>query len=563
MPAQQLRITDMIRPAQITRLVHINFVLARHGLDEIILATHLFRPFRFLYYLAPWNWIPRERGPRGVRIRRALEDLGPIYVKFGQILSTRQDLLPDDIALELAHLQDDVPPFPGSQARAAIEASQGAPIEEVFSQFDETPLASASIAQVHTAQLKDGTDVVIKVLRPNIRQQITRDVNLLHTVAALAERYWQHGKRLRPCEVITEFEKILYDELDLLREAANASQLKRNFSDTDVLYVPEVYWPYCRPDVMVMERIYGIQISNVEALRANNIDLKTLAERGVEIFFTQVFRHNFFHADMHPGNLFVGTDGRYMAVDFGIMGTLNPVDQRYLAENFLAFFNRDYRRVAELHVESEWVPEGTRVDEFEAAIRTVCEPIFEKPLNEISFGNVLLRLFQTARRFNMEVQPQLVLLQKTLLNIEGLGRQLYPELDLWQTAKPFLERTMSEQLGARSLLRNLKDSIPAWSDALPDMPVLTHRFLEQATTGKLQVEWTSKELLRLRAEIRRANHRSISAIIGTGLLLAAAIIYGLDGYAPTMVMGAPLLTWITGCLGTFILLFNWLDSDNT
>ena len=552
----------MIRPAQIIRLVHINFVLARHGLDEIILATHLFRPFRFLYYLAPWNWIPRERGPRAVRIRRALEDLGPIYVKFGQILSTRQDLLPDDIALELAHLQDDVPPFPGSQARAAIEAAQGAPIEEIFSQFDETPLASASIAQVHTARLKDGTDVVIKVLRPNIRQQITRDVNLLHTVAALAERYWQHGKRLRPCEVITEFEKILYDELDLLREAANASQLKRNFSDTDVLYVPEVYWPYCRPDVMVMERIYGIQISNVDALRANNIDLKALSERGVEIFFTQVFRHNFFHADMHPGNLFVGTDGRYMAVDFGIMGTLNPVDQRYLAENFLAFFNRDYRRVAELHVESEWVPEGTRVDEFEAAIRTVCEPIFEKPLNEISFGNVLLRLFQTARRFNMEVQPQLVLLQKTLLNIEGLGRQLYPQLDLWQTAKPFLERTMSEQMGARSMLRNLKDSIPAWSDALPDMPVLAHRFLEQATTGKLQVEWTSKELLRLRAEIRRANRRSISAIIGTGLLLAAAIIYGLDGYAPTMVMGAPLLTWITGCLGTFILLFNWLDSNN-
>jgi ubiquinone biosynthesis protein len=549
----------MIRPAQIIRLVHINFVLARHGLDEIILATHLFRPFRILYYLAPWNWIPRERGPRGVRIRRALEDLGPIYVKFGQIMSTRRDLLPDDIALELARLQDHVPPFPGSQARAAIEAAQGAPIEALFRHFDETPLASASIAQVHTAQLMDGTEVVIKVLRPNVRQHITRDVNLLHTIAELAERYWKHGRRLRPREVIAEFEKILYDELDLLREAANASQLKRNFSDTDVLYVPEVYWPYCRPEVMVMERIRGIQISDVDALRANNIDLKTLSERGVEIFFTQVFRHNFFHADMHPGNLFVGTDGRYMAVDFGIMGTLNPVDQRYLAENFLAFFNRDYRRVAELHVESEWVPEGTRVDEFEAAIRTVCEPIFEKPLNEISFGNVLLRLFQTARRFDMEVQPQLVLLQKTLLNIEGLGRQLYPELDLWQTAKPFLERTMSEQLGARSLLRNLKDSIPAWSDALPDMPVLAHRFLEQATSGKLQVEWTSKELQRLRAEIRRANRRNISAIIGTGLLLTAAIIYGLDGYAPTVVMGAPLLSWISGCLGAFILLISWPD----
>jgi len=551
----------MIRPAQIIRLVHINFVLARHGLDEIILATHLFRPFRFLYYLAPWNWIPRTRGPRGERIRRALEDLGPIYVKFGQILSTRRDLLPDDIAQELARLQDDVPPFPGTLARATIEAALGEPIESVFRDFDETPLASASIAQVHTAELMDGNTVVIKVLRPNVRQQISRDVSLLYTVARLAERYWQHGRRLRPREVIAEFEKTLYDELDLLREAANASQLRRNFSGTNLLYVPEVYWPWCRPDVMVMERIYGIQISNIDELRAQNIDLKTLSERGVEIFFTQVFRHNFFHADMHPGNIFVGSDGRYMAVDFGIMGTLNPVDQRYLAENFLAFFNRDYRRVAELHVESEWVPEGTRVDEFEAAIRTVCEPIFEKPLNEISFGNVLLRLFQTARRFNMEVQPQLVLLQKTLLNIEGLGRQLYPKLDLWQTAKPFLERTLSEQLGPRSLLKNMKDSIPAWSNTLPDMPVLAHRFLEQASSGKLQVEWTSQDLKRLRNEVRRANRRNFNAILGTGLLISAAIIYGLDGYAPLMALGAPLLAWLCGGLGLFLLVLNWPDDD--
>ena len=551
----------MIRPAQIIRLVHINFVLARHGLDEIILATHLFRPFRFLYYLAPWNWIPRTRGPRGERIRRALEDLGPIYVKFGQILSTRRDLLPDDIAQELARLQDDVPPFPGALARATIEAALGEPIESVFRDFDETPLASASIAQVHTAELMDGNAVVIKVLRPNVRQQISRDVSLLYTVARLAERYGQHGRRLRPREVIAEFEKTLYDELDLLREAANASQLRRNFSGTNLLYVPEVYWPWCRPDVMVMERIYGIQISNIDELRAQNIDLKTLSERGVEIFFTQVFRHNFFHADMHPGNIFVGSDGRYMAVDFGIMGTLNPVDQRYLAENFLAFFNRDYRRVAELHVESEWVPEGTRVDEFEAAIRTVCEPIFEKPLNEISFGNVLLRLFQTARRFNMEVQPQLVLLQKTLLNIEGLGRQLYPKLDLWQTAKPFLERTLSEQLGPRSLLKNMKDSIPAWSNTLPDMPVLAHRFLEQASSGKLQVEWTSQDLKRLRNEVRRANRRNFNAILGTGLLISAAIIYGLDGYAPLMALGAPLLAWLCGGLGLFLLVLNWPDDD--
>ena len=549
----------MIRPAQIFRLLYINFVLLRHGLDEIILATHLFRPFRFLYYIAPWNWLPRKREPRGVRIRETLEELGPIYVKFGQILSTRQDLLPDDIAAELQHLQDRVPPFPGVQARKIIEASYNKPIESVFLNFQEVPLASASIAQVHTAQLLDGTDVVIKVLRPNIRQHITRDIRLLHTIARMAERYWEPGHRLHPCDVVVEFEKNLYDELDLLREAANASQLRRNFSDTNVLYVPEVYWPHCRKDIMVMERINGIQISDIDALRANGIDLKTLSERGVEIFFTQVFRHNFFHADMHPGNLFVGYDGRYMAVDFGIMGTLNPVDQRYLAENFMAFFNRDYRRVAELHVESEWVPSGTRVDEFESAIRTVCEPIFEKPLKEISFGNVLVHLFQTARRFNMEVQPQLVLLQKTLLNIEGLGRRLYPDLDLWKTAKPFLERTMKEQIGPRSFLRNVKESLPAWSNNLPDMPILAHRFLEQATTGKLQLEWKSEELRQLRGEVRRANRRTISAIIGSGLILSAAIIYGLDGHSPAMILGAPLLTWLLAGLGISLLIACWLD----
>jgi ubiquinone biosynthesis protein len=552
----------MISPRQITRLIHINYVLAKHGLDEIILATHLFRPFRILYYMAPWNWVPRKRGPRAVRIRRALEDLGPIYVKFGQILSTRRDLLPDDIANELAHLQDDVPPFPGSITRSRIEQIFGQPADQLFDEFDETPLASASIAQVHTARLTSGEDVVIKVLRPNVRKHIERDVNLLHTVARLAERYWQHGKRLHPREVVCEFEKTLYDELDLLREAANASQLRRNFAGTDLLYVPEVYWDYCRPEVMVMERIHGIQISDIDALRASGIDLKTLSERGVEIFFTQVFRHNFFHADMHPGNIFVGRDGLYKAVDFGIMGTLNPVDQKYLAENFLAFFNRDYRRVAELHVESEWVPGDTRVDEFESAIRTVCEPIFEKPLKEISFGNVLLRLFQTARRFNMEVQPQLVLLQKTLLNIEGLGRQLYPDLDLWQTAKPFLERTMSEQLGTRSLLRNIKDSLPAWSNALPEMPALAHRFLDQATSGNLQVDWKSKELKQLRRDVRIANRRTVGSIVGTGLLISAAVIYGLDGYAPHVILGAPLLSWLGLFAGLFLIVLSWPDDHD-
>ena len=550
----------MIRPAQILRLAHINFVLVRHGLDEIILATHLFRFFRFLYYLAPWNWVPRRREPRAVRIRKALEDLGPIYVKFGQILSTRRDLLPDDIAEELARLQDRVPPFPGARAKAMIEAAEGQPVGEVFLAFDETPLASASIAQVHAARLHDGTDVVVKVLRPNIRQYIRRDVSLLRTIAGMAEHYWRESRRLRPCEVIAEFEKTLYDELDLLREAANASQLRRNFRDSDMLYVPEIHWAYCRPNVMVMELISGISVTNIGALRASGIDLKALAERGVELFFTQVFRHNFFHADMHPGNIFVSPTGTYMAVDFGIMGTLNPVDQRYLAENFLAFFRRDYRRVAELHVESEWVPSGTRVDEFESAIRTVCEPIFEKPLKEISFGNVLLRLFQTARRFNMEIQPQLVLLQKTLLNIEGLGRQMYPDLDLWQTAKPFLERSMSEQIGVRALVRNLKESVPAMTETLPELPLLAHKLMEQATTGKLRMEWTSVELRSLRDEIKRANHRTINAIVGTGLLLGAAIIYGLDGHAPSVIFGAPLLSWLCGGLGVAILAINWTEN---
>ncbi len=544
----------MIRPGQLWRVLHINWILVRNGLDEIVFATHLFRPLRFLYHLAPWNWLRREHPPRGVRIRRALEQLGPIFVKFGQILSTRRDLLPDDIALELARLQDRVQPFPGTQARALIEKAYGQPLTQVFASFDETPLASASIAQVHTARLPDGTDVVVKVVRPNIRRVIRRDVALLYYVAQLAERYWREGRRLRPVEVVQEFETTILDELDLLREAANASQLRRNFAGSKMLYVPEVYWPQCRREVMVMERISGTPVSNIAELRAQGIDLKQLAERGVEIFFTQVFRHNFFHADMHPGNIFVAPDGQYLAVDFGIMGTLSPVDQRYLAENFLAFFRRDYRRVAELHVESEWVPANTRVDEFEAAIRTVCEPIFERPLKDISFGHLLLRLFQTARRFNMEVQPQLVLLQKTLLNIEGLGRQLYPDLDLWQTAKPFLERWMSEQVGARAFLGNLRRSLPLWTETLPEMPQLLHQTLHQAANGRLRVEWHSQELRELRRELRAANRRSVSAMIGTGLMIAAAVVYGLDGFAPAMLGGAPLLTWLLGAAGIALIL---------
>ncbi len=549
----------MIRPGQLARIVHINMVLVRHGLDEVILATHLLRPVRFLLYLAPWNWFRGRRAPRGARIRRALEDLGPIFVKFGQILSTRRDLLPDDIADELARLQDRVPPFPGDQARLLVEKAFGQKIEAVLADFDEQPLASASIAQVHTARLHSGEAVVVKVVRPGIERVIRRDLALMYYVASLAERYWREARRLRPCDVVREFEKTLFDELDLLREAANASQLRRNFLDSDLLYVPEVYWPLCRRNVMVMERISGAPISDTGQLRAQGIDLKLLAERGVEIFFTQVFRDNFFHADMHPGNIFVATDGRYLAVDFGIMGTLSPTDQRYLAENFLAFFRRDYRRVAELHVESEWVPRGTRVDEFESAIRTVCEPIFEKPLKEISFGQLLLRLFQTARRFNMEVQPQLVLLQKTLLNIEGLGRQLYPDLDLWQTAKPFLERWMSEQVGPRAFLRNLRENVPQWTETLPELPQLLHKTLRQAEEGRLRVEWTSEELGRLRRELRAANRRTVQAVTGTGMILAAAVVYGLDGYQPAMLGGAPLLTWLLGLAGAALLLAAWGD----
>jgi ubiquinone biosynthesis protein len=538
----------MIRPSQLLRVLHINIVLLRNGLDEIVFATHLFRPVRFLYFLAPWNWFGRTHAPRAVRIRRTLEQLGPIFVKFGQILSTRRDLLPDDIAIELARLQDQVQPFPGTQARALIEKAYGQPISEIFAEFDETPLASASIAQVHTARLHDGKEVVVKVVRPNILRVIQRDLSLLYYIAGLAERYWREGRRLRPVEVIREFETTLLDELDLLREAANASQLRRNFSGSKMLYVPEVYWPQCRREVMVMERISGVPISNVAELRTQGIDLKQLAERGVEIFFTQVFRHNFFHADMHPGNIFVGADARYLAVDFGIMGTLSPGDQRYLAENFLAFFRRDYRRVAELHVESEWVPASTRVDEFESAIRTVCEPIFERPLKDISFGHLLLRLFQTARRFNMEVQPQLVLLQKTLLNIEGLGRQLYPDLDLWQTAKPFLERWMSEQVGPRAFVRNLRANVPVWTETLPEIPQLLHQVLDQAANGRLRVEWTSEDLKKLRRELRMANRRSVAATLAAGFAIAAALIYGLDGYAPLMLGHAPALTWLFGAI---------------
>lgn len=468
--------------SRLIRLMQISFILFRYGLDELVFSLHLFRPLRFFSYLNPYQAVNKKK-PRGVRIRLALEALGPIFVKFGQALSTRRDFIPIDIADELAKLQDRVASFPGEEAQSIIETCCGKPLQEMFSEFDLNPLASASIAQVHPAKLLSGQEVVVKVLRPGIYKQISKDVDLLYALADLAVRYWQPARQFRPREVVAEFEACLKDELDLLREAANASQLRRNFSNSDLLYIPEVYWQYTYSKVLVMERIYGISISDLSTLKKNGINLKKLAERGVEIFFTQVFRDCFFHADMHPGNIFVSAKNKenpqYLGVDFGIVGSLSPEDQRYLAENLLAFFKRDYRRVAELHVESGWVAEDTRINEFEGAIRTVCEPIFEKPLKEISFGQLLLRLFQTARRFNMEVQPQLVLLQKTLFNIEGLGRQLYPDLDLWNTAKPFLENWLKKQLGPRSFFRRVRKHAPYWMERLPDIPDLMYQGLRK------------------------------------------------------------------------------------
>jgi ubiquinone biosynthesis protein len=537
------------------RLSTISWVLLRHGLDDLILATHLFRPFRFVRLLMPWTWVQRKT-PRGARIRLALEDLGPIFVKFGQILSTRVDLLPKDIAIELAKLQDQVAPFDNQTAYQIIEKSLGHPLDEIFSDFSETPFASASVAQVHAATLHTGEEVIVKVLRPKIKPVIQRDIGLLYIIADKIERYWPAGKNLRPTAVVAEFEKNLLDELDLMREAANASQLRRNFLNSEKLYIPEIYWEHCRKDIMVMERIHGTPIGNIDALIEKNINLQQLSERGVEIFFTQVFSHCFFHADMHPGNIFVADNGQYIAVDFGIMGTLNETDQRYLAENFLAFFNRDYRRVAELHVSSGWVGKDTRIDEFESAIRSVCEPIFDKPLKDISFGQLLLSLFQTARRFNMEVQPQLVLLQKTLLNIEGLGRQLYPELDLWKTAKPFLEQWMKEKIGPRSFVKHVKENAPLWAEQLPKIPNLIFDILDQAKKGELKVELNENQLQQIQQEIKSGNSRSIRAIAGGCLLITSALLFNVDlsfldtgySYLPKLIAGGLGITLLLSLL---------------
>jgi ubiquinone biosynthesis protein len=519
------------RVRQVMRLARITRVFVKHDLDEFIAAIHLLGPYRLLLRLLPRRLLRRGAAPRGVRLREALEELGPVFVKLGQVISTRPDLLPEDIFEELVKLQDQVPPFPGEQAERIVAEALGAPLNTHFSRFGTQPIASASVAQVHIAQLHDGTEVAVKVLRPGIEAVIERDLELMYLLARLAHRYLPDGPRLRPVEVVDQFRRAIRNELDMRREAANASQLKANFAGSSLLYVPTVYWDLTRRQVLVMERIHGIPVSNIDALKAAGIDLKRLSHNGVEIFFTQAFRDGFFHADMHPGNIFVSHDGQYRAVDFGIMGSLGEEDKRYLALNFLAFFNRDYRAVADAHLRAGWVPADTPIGEFEAAIRAVCEPIFARPLSEISFGRLLLQLFQTARQFNMEIQPQLVLLQKTLFNIEGLGRRLYPELDLWVTAKPYLERWAREHFGPRALLRVLRAEAPKWWAWLPRVPGLLYENLRQAHDGELTLNWRSAELTKLREQLRESERRNYSAVVGSAFLVTAVLLLGFGNYA--------------------------------
>src|SRR5450830_1218841 len=494
----------------VRRLFRIQRVVIRYRLDDLLFALPLPWFLLAVRYVLPWRWFPRKPLDlsRGTRLRLALQDLGPIFVKFGQVLSTRRDLLPEDIADELAKLQDRVPPFDSDLAIAQITKSLGAHPRDLFDNFERDPVASASIAQVHFATLKNGKQVAVKVLRPGMKKSIDEDVALMHLAAEWTERLWTESKRLKPREVVGEFDKYLHDELDLMREAANASQLRRNFANSNLLMVPEMYWDYCSSSVIVMERMHGIPVSQIERLSAAGVDLSKLSSDGVEIFFTQVFRDGFFHADMHPGNILVSvapaTFGRYIALDFGIVGTLTDFDKDYLSQNFLAFFQRDYKRVAEAHIESGWAPKETRVDELESAVRACCEPIFDRPLKDTSFGQVLLRLFQTSRRFNVEVQPQLVLLQKTLLNVEGLGRQLDSDLDLWKTAKPYLERWMNEQIGWRGFVQQLKIEVPRYSRLLPQLPRLAHQALTMATENN-QSSQNAELLKKLVSEQRRTN----------------------------------------------------------
>ncbi len=531
----------------VRRLFRIQRVVIRYRLDDLLFDLPLPWWLMSLRLLMPWRWLPRKPSElnRGARLRLALQDLGPIFIKFGQLLSTRRDLLPNDIADELMLLQDRVPPFDPKQAVALIEAQLGAPVTQLFSRFDVEPLASASVAQVHAARLKSGEEVVVKVVRPGLKPVIAQDLAWLFLIAKAAERASADARRLHPVEIVGDYEKTIYDELDLLREAANASQLRRNFEGSELMYVPQVYWDLCRPKVLVMERIYGVPVTDMATLADQRTDMKLLAERGVEVFFTQVFRDSFFHADMHPGNIFVSTvkpwSPQYIAIDCGIVGSLTAEDQDYLARNLIAFFKRDYRRVAQLHIDSGWVPAHTKVNEFEAAIRTVCEPIFEKPLKDISFGQVLMRLFQTARRFNMEVQPQLVLLQKTLLNIEGLGRQLYPDLDLWSTAKPYLERWMRDRYSPKAMFGNIHSQV----EQLPHLADMARDLLERLSQPHLH----DPQL----PERRRQGDRWAMRLLGAGLLGGGAVLAAGAAEAASLAAPAAWPAWLMLAAGLYLI----------
>lgn len=536
-------------PGELRRLYLIIRVFLSYGLDELIPNIRLTLPLRVGRHLFFWLSNRHKDKSLGERLRLALQELGPVWIKFGQMMSTRRDLFPPNIADQLALLQDRVASFDGALARKHIEIAMGGALETWFDDFDSQALASASIAQVHTARLKEnGKEVVLKVIRPDILPIIKADVRLMYRLAGWVPKLLPDGRRLRPREVVREYEKTLLDELNLLREAANAIQLRHNFEDSPMLYIPEVYSDYCRESVLVMERIYGIPVSDIAALEDQGTNMKLLAERGVQVFFTQVFRDSFFHADMHPGNIFVSYehphDPLYIGIDCGIVGSLNKADKRYLAENFIAFFNRDYRRVAELHVDSGWVPRDTNVEDFEFAIRTVCEPIFEKPLAEISFGHVLLNLFNTARRFNMEVQPQLVLLQKTLLYVEGLGRQLYPQLDLWTTAKPFLESWLRDQVGLPAVIRALKEKAPFWAEKFPELPELVYDSLQQ---HKLLQQSVEKLTIQIQGQQQRQGQSRYLFGVGATLLVSGTILFLADATeVSTGFIVAGALAWFIG-----------------
>lgn len=541
------------------RVLRISRVLVRYRLDEVTPAARLFQPLVWMRRFSV-DTVGAAQMSRGERLTRALEELGPIFVKFGQVLSTRRDLLPADVADALEKLQDKVAPFPGREARALIEKELGGPIESFYADFDETPLASASIAQVHPARLKDGREVVIKVLRPRIQESVEEDLALLRAMGAIAERRLSAAERIRPLAVVEEIERTMRHELDLMREAANGSLLRRNWLGSSELAVPEMLWPLTRQRMITMERVYGIPLNDVEALREAGVDFEKLAARAVRLFYTQVFRDNFFHADLHPGNVLIARehpeDPKFIALDFGIMGTLSPTDQRYLAENFTAMFNQDYRRIAELHIEAGWMPSNIRVDELEGAVRSVCEPYFTRPLSEVSLGEVLMKLFAVAHQYQLIIQPQLILLQKTLLNIEGLARTLWPKLDLWEVAKPVLAGIMAEKYGFNAASREIRTRLPSWVSNAPEIPRLVYEYLKQSVSGEHSVRMRSADIERLVIATRQGQRQTVLAILGMGLILVAALLFALEAGGPKL-WGVPTAAVLAAIGGVWAFIAAW------